>query len=200
MQYTATRDDFMKSVAFTGYRPVKLPFGYDFNHPDAVLLRAAIKNEYRRLISYGFNQFLTGGALGCDMMAAEVILELKEEYPRSAKISHWLCMPCYDYTAKWKEADRERLKKIANQSHAFYVSDKPYFNGCMQVRNEYMVNTSRVLVAVYDGKPGGTRNTVEYARSKNRKIIVIDPRQSMRIELVETPEDVQLLLNDNMEF
>ena len=200
MQIPVTSEEYMRSVAFTGYRPQKLSFGDDLTHPDAVRLRAAIKTEYRKLIQRGFNQFLTGGATGCDLMAAEVILELREEYPRKVKMTHWLCMPCFDHTAKWKDEDKERLEKIKEKSIAFYVSDRPYFNGCMQVRNEYMVNTSRVLVAVYDGKPGGTRNTVEYARSKNRKIIVIDPRQSMRIELVETPEDVQLLLNDNVEF
>lgn len=199
----ATREDILKSVAFTGYRPLKLPFGYDFNHPDAIRLRANIKAEFDRLIQRGFRQFLTGGALGCDMMAAEVILELKAEYPRRTGISHWLCLPCYDHNAKWREEDKERLEIIKEKSKTIYVSDSPYYNGCMQKRNCYMVDTSRVLVAVYDGQKGGTHNTVEYAKSKNRKVLIINPRQFMRIELIESPQDMQLFLSgddDNDDF
>ena len=199
MELSATKKDFLKSAAFTGYRPKKLPFGNDFNHPDALRLRANLRTEYERLIRRGFRQFLTGGALGCDLMAAEVILELKEEYGKKARIMHVLCMPCYDYTAKWSDQDKERLEKIKQNSVFFYVSDSPYYKGCMQKRNRYMVDTSRVLLAVYDGQSGGTRNTVEYARSRNRKLVIITPGQFMRIELIETVQDIQLMLTDDDE-
>lgn len=194
---TVTRYDIMRSAAFTGYRPQKLSFGNDLSHPDAIRLRANLKTEYERLIRHGFRQFLTGGALGCDLMAAEVILELKNETPRRVRISHWLCMPCLDHTARWSDADRERFEEIKSKSHAVYISETPYFKGCMQKRNQYMVDTSGALLAVYDGQSGGTRGTVEYAKSKNRKVVVINPKQSMRIELIHTPQDIQMLLTDD---
>ena len=200
MGLNATREDIMRSVAFTGYRPQKLPFGNDLDHPAAIRLRANLTAEYEKLIKRGFRQFLTGGALGSDMMAAEVILELKEKYHRKVNISHWLCMPCRGYTAKWSDADRERLRAIAQKSHAFFVSDTDYFKGCMQVRNRHMVDTSRVVLAVYDGQSGGTHNTVEYARAKGKKVIIIDPKQSMRIELVQSADDARLLLLDDEEY
>lgn len=196
MNPTAT-EDIIISAAFTGYRPQKLPFGNDLDHPDAIRLRANLKTEYERLIQRGFRHFLTGGALGSDMMAAEVILELAEKYQRKVRIIHWLCLPCLDYNARWSDADKERMKKIKEKSHVIYVSDTPYYNGCMQKRNRYMVDTSKVLVAVYDGQSGGTRSTVEYAKSKRRKVIVVDPKQFMRIELVSTQEDARLLLQDD---
>ena len=196
MEVPATREDVLRSVAFTGYRPKKLSFGNNLDHPNAIRLRDNLRAEYEKLIKRGFKQFLTGGALGCDMMAAEVILELKKKY-RRAKISHWLCMPCFDYNAKWSEQDKERLERIKQDSIYFYVSDSPYFKGCMQKRNRYMVDTSRVLLAVYDGKSGGTHNTVEYAKSKNRKVVVINPALSLRIELISSPADLQLLLTDD---
>ena len=187
----ATREDILLSVAITGYRPMKLPFGFDLNHPDAIRLRAMLKAEYERLIDNGFKHFLTGGALGCDMMAAEVILELKEEYrKKKIRIGHWLCLPCYDHDAKWNDADRERLAQIKQKSTTIYTSETPYYNGCMQVRNKYMVDTSRVLLGVYDGQKGGTHNTIEYAKKKNRKIILINPKTFMRMELILTPGDI----------
>lgn len=197
MEMPATRHDIMRSAAFTGYRPQKLPFGNDLSHPDAVRLRANLKTEYERLIKHGFTQFLTGGALGSDMMAAEVILELKEKLHGKAKIMHVLCLPCLDHNARWSDEDKERFEAIKKKSIFFYVSDTPYYNGCMQKRNRYMVDTSRVLLAVYDGQSGGTHTTVEYAKSKRRKVVVIRPKQFMRIELIETPQDVELLLADD---
>lgn len=194
MTANTSREDINISVAFTGYRPQKLPFGSDLTHPDAIRLRENLKTEYEKLIHLGFRQFLTGGALGSDMMAAEVILELMEKYRRTAKLSHWLCIPCRGHTAKWNAEDRAKLNKIAEKSHVIFVSDTPYYRGCMQVRNHYMVDSSRVLLAVYDGQSGGTHNTVEYARAKQKKVVVINPREFMRIELIETPSDAQLLL------
>lgn len=199
MMLNATREDIRVSAAFTGYRPHKLPFGNDLGHPDAIRLRENIKTEYIRLIRHGFRQFLTGGALGSDMMAAEVILELRQELRPMVRISHWVCMPCFDYTARWSDADKERLEKIKEKSNAFYVSECPYYNGCMQKRNQYMVDTSRALVSVYDGQSGGTHSTVEYAKRKNKKVIIIDPRQFMRIELVSSPMDAELLLMDDQD-
>lgn len=197
MTTNASPEDIKISVAFTGYRPQKLPFGNDLTHPDAIRLRESLKAEYEKLIKMGFRQFLTGGALGSDMMAAEVILELKEEYKRKVKLSHWMCVPCRNHTAKWSDKDRERLNKIAKQSHVTFVSDTPYYKGCMQVRNRYMVDTSRILLAVYDGQSGGTQSTVEYAQAKHRKVIVIDPRKLMRIELINNMEDVRLMFKDD---
>ena len=193
----ATRDDIMKSVAFTGYRPKKLSFGSDLSHPDAVRLRANLRTEYERLIKRGFRQFLTGGALGCDMMAAEIVLELKQHYGSNSGIMHVLCMPCFDYYAGWSSENKERLQKIRENSLSFYVSERPYFNGCMQKRNRYMVDTSRVLLAVYDGQSGGTHSTMEYAKSKNRKVIVVSPSQFIRVDLIHTHQDIQLMLNDD---
>lgn len=193
MALHATYDDIRKSVAFTGYRPKKLPFGNDLTHPDAIRLRATLKAEYEQLYKHGYRQFLTGGALGCDMMAAEVILELRQEYGgRRSGVFHVLCMPCHDYNANWSEEEKERLEKIKEKSFSFYVSDRPYFNGCMQARNRYMVDTSSILLAVYDGQKGGTQNTVEYAQKKEKKIIVIRPSNFMRVNLISSPSDIEL--------
>ena len=37
----------------------------------------------------------------------------------------------------------------------------------------YMVNNSDYVIAVWDGKPSGTGNTVRYAESKGKTIITI---------------------------
>ena len=46
---------------------------------------------------------------------------------------------------------------------------------CMQKRNEYMVDNSDYVVAVWDGGRRRTGNTVEYAKTKGEGIVRIDP-------------------------
>ena len=43
----------------------------------------------------------------------------------------------------------------------------------MSRRNRYMVDASSVLIAAYDGKPGGTMSTLLYAIRRGIEIIEI---------------------------
>lgn len=45
------------------------------------------------------------------------------------------------------------------------VCPDPYAVWKMQRRNERMVDHTDLLIAVWDGGPGGTANTIRYARS-----------------------------------
>ncbi len=50
-----------------------------------------------------------------------------------------------------------------------------YFNACMLIRNEYMVNKSDSVIAVWDGvEEGGTWYTVKYARKNGKTVNVIE--------------------------
>ena len=46
----------------------------------------------------------------------------------------------------------------------------------MQTRNEWMVDKADVVIACFDGTNGGTANCVNYAREKNKELIIIDPQ------------------------
>ena len=55
------------------------------------------------------------------------------------------------------------------------TSDDPYAAWKMQKRNEWMVDNSGAVIAVWDGTPSGTANTVKYARKQKKAVLVIDP-------------------------
>lgn len=46
-------------------------------------------------------------------------------------------------------------------------------------RNAYMVDHSSLVIAVYDGMAGGTKNTVDYAAARSVRIITLDPREGL---------------------
>jgi predicted Rossmann fold nucleotide-binding protein DprA/Smf involved in DNA uptake len=56
----------------------------------------------------------------------------------------------------------------------FYPDYVRYGKKAPFVRNKLIVNASDVIVAFWDGKSTGTNHSIEYARSKKIKVIIID--------------------------
>ena len=54
------------------------------------------------------------------------------------------------------------------------IYENGYTPDCMQARNKYMVDSSAVLLACFDGRPGGTMNTILYARRQGVQTVIID--------------------------
>lgn len=162
-----------KTCAFTGHRPQKLPF--DLNVEDARC--TALKEELRKQIinlieNENVTHFISGMALGTDLMAAEIVLDLKVSYPGITLES---AIPCETQAVKWTVSQRERYYDIAAQCDKETMLQSHYTPDCMDKRNRYMVDHADFILAVWNGKPSGTGRTVTYARGKNRTVIVIDP-------------------------
>lgn len=64
---------------------------------------------------------------------------------------------------------------FARADNIVLVSDCEYNSTVMQQRNEWMLDYSDVMIAVWDGSKGGTGNCVRYVKSKNKPIIEIRP-------------------------
>ena len=107
----------------------------------------------------GVRHFISGMAIGVDMYAAEIVLELKAEYPF---ITLEAAIPCETQAAKWSEPLRDRYYKIAELCDHETMLQKQYTSDCMQKRNQYMVNHADILLAVWDGSSSGTGSTVRY--------------------------------------
>lgn len=60
---------------FTGHRPDKLNVKEEE-------LRRLLEMEIRRAIARGFTTFITGMAVGTDLVAAEIVLRLREQNQR----------------------------------------------------------------------------------------------------------------------
>ena len=55
-----------------------------------------------------------------------------------------------------------------------------YDRWCMLRRDRYIVDRSAAVLAVFDGAPGGTQYTLNYAMDKKREILLLDPAQPDR--------------------
>ena len=89
------------NVCFTGHRTLKdeLVPGL-IEQIDVTIIRCA---------DSGRTNFITGGALGFDTLAAHRVLEIKKDRP---EIKLYLVLPCRDQTIRWKDLVRINDYKI----------------------------------------------------------------------------------------
>ena len=150
---------------FTGHRPDKMGFEEDKIKP---ILEKAIDDA----IADGYVTFITGMAMGTDIWAAEIVLERK----KINKSLHLICaLPHPDFDSRRSMIEKIRFNNIIQNADLVKEISDSYFGSCYQVRNEWMVDRSSLVIAVFNGQKGGTKNTIDYAKKKCVKIVNVVP-------------------------
>ena len=150
-----------KICAFSGHRIIPVA--------ERPVLCEQLKQLIRAMyLKKGIRTFMAGGALGFDMLAEMMVMNVRNEFPDIRLI---LAVPCADQDAKWRERDRLLYREILENVDRVDVLHERYCNGCMQERNRYMVDRAAVLVAYLTHPSGGTAYTVRYAQSKGVPVI-----------------------------
>ena len=163
----------IKILAFTGLRPHKLPWGTNEEHPACLSLQMAIRERLIWLIeNENVRHMISGMAMGIDMICAELVLELKNICP---DVTLEAAIPCRGQDLLWSQKYRNRYGQILERCDSIHVVSEEYTDDCMERRNKYMVDKCDLLLAVWNGKPGGTGNTISHAKKQGKQIIMIDP-------------------------
>lgn len=124
--------------------------------------------------------FISGGALGTDLMCFVTIEVIKDMYP-NFKITNELAIPYSGHESKWSEEWKSKLdkcKRVANiitnvETIDNYKSNNVYQK--LQKRNEYMIDESDLVIALWDNiEKGGTWNAIKYANSKNKELKIFE--------------------------
>ena len=149
---------------FTGHRPEKLSL------PESEV-KAELEKEIRLAIADGINVFIVGMAPGVDIWAAEVILELREKEELPLKLI--AASPHPGFENRWSLDWQKRYAVIMSKADFIKEVCAHYSRGCYQIRNEWMVDHSARVIAVWNGSPSGTKNTVMYAKRKGVPVINI---------------------------
>ena len=160
-----------QTCCFTGHRPDKLPWGTDERDPRCLALKRSMAREVERLCRRGCRHFITCMARGSDLYFAETVLELKEIYPHITLVG---AGPCDSQAARWPEEERRRWRAVLDRCDAETLVQQHYDRGCMHRRDRYMVDNSSVVLAVFDGTPGGTLYTLNYAMNRKLEILLLD--------------------------
>lgn len=148
--------------AFSGHRQI-----YRI-HTDTLPER--LSETIDMLIESGVCRFCSGGAIGFDLLAAELVLKKRSE---GADISLSMILPCRDQTKRWPAALRSAQKSILERAdEVVYITDK-YDQFCMHLRNRRLVDESDILLCYLMREASGTAYTKNYAEDMGRKVINI---------------------------
>lgn len=151
-------------ACFTGYRPMKYPWGFNENDIRCINMKKRLIVEIEKAIINGFHTFYCGMALGFDMICAEIIIDFKHKYSNIRLIA---VLPCKNQDIKWQEKYKHKYKQILNKADEVYCMYEEYIGSkCMLERNYYMIDNSKLVISLYDGKEGGTKNTLDYEKKR----------------------------------
>lgn len=156
------------TCCFTGHRAEKLPWGHREDDPRCQALKGLIADVLRDIYDSGWRHFLCGMATGGDMYFGEAVAAMREERP---DITLEAAIPYDSQDRNWSAPLRARYARLTEACDMVTVLRSDYAPGCMMDRNRYMVDRSSLLIAAFDGKPGGTLNTQRYAESRGLTII-----------------------------
>lgn len=153
----------LRRCSFTGHR--RLP------EPEA-FIRARLEPLLVRCIQLGCQEFLSGMALGFDLLAAQAVLDLKQRFDH-IRLTAVLPCPPEEQTLRWSEAQRRRYNATLDQADRTVVVSPRYTGYCMGLRNRYLVDNCTLLIAYQYQTGGGTVFTTEYARRKNCPVLFL---------------------------
>ena len=137
-------------VTFCGHREIS---------DSAGSIRTWLNGTVESLIQRGANLFYLGGYGAFDRMAASVVGEMKRTYPTIQSV---LVLPYLDSTLDPSGYDGTTYPSLENVPRRFAIVR----------RNEWMVQTSDVLVAYVLYTWGGAVKTLEYAQRKKKEVIL----------------------------
>ena len=162
-------DDYMEqrkfcraaTAAFSGHRFI------DASQRGHVKKR--LSNAVLDAYGHGIRNFISGFAIGFDMMAAEVVVSLKQSHP---DITLTAAIPFNGQASRFSLYDRKRYDRLLKEADEVIVLSDSYYPRCFLERDEFMVNNASSLIAYYDGREkGGTFFTIRKAMAQNIPIV-----------------------------
>ena len=169
-----------KRCAFTGYRPAKMPFGYDEDCKPALDFKKRLRETIEILILQGYGHMISGGAQGMDIIAAETVIDLRRDYP---DVTLEMAIPFAGQADRWSADRRARWQHCIDEADMITLLSREFTKGCLFARNRYMVIQADLLLACYDGKEGGTRHCIEFAKQSGCEVCLIPPVKKKRSTL-----------------
>ena len=153
---------------FTGHRESKLPWGENESDVRCIELKQRLYDAVEAVYRSGKRHFICGMASGCDIYFCEAVIKLREEHP---EVSLEAAIPFEEQSKLWSPRQKRRYDRLVSECDYQTVVQRDYSPECYARRNRYMVDCSSVLIAAFNGRPGGTMSTLLYAMRQGVEII-----------------------------
>lgn len=163
----------MSIIAGTGHRPAKLFARHPYSQANHKRLVSYLTEDMIALDAAHPPIIISGMALGFDQAFAQAALDLG--WTLHAYI------PFIGQEKRWPSSSQQYYHRLLEQADRIVECSSPgYAAWKMQHRNQMMVDAADMLMALWNGSPGGTANAVKYAESIGRRIHYIRIPKSWR--------------------
>ena len=177
----------MKTIVASGYQGHELGI-FDQKHKGIYFIKKAIEQRLRLLIEEGLEWVIISGQLGVELWSAEVVLQLKREFPQ---LQLAVLTPFLQQEERWQEATKTYYQEIIQQADfQDSITRRPYDNPAqLKQKNEFLISKADGLLLLYDEeKPGSPTYYLEIAQKKQLK-------EDFPI-LIITPADLDILVQE----
>jgi uncharacterized phage-like protein YoqJ len=138
---------------FTGHRPEKLKRTEEE-------ITQCLEDAILKAINDGYTSFITGMARGVDIWAGQIVQRLRQSNPDLRLIVALSYPGC---ESRWSASWKKQYAEVLSAADLVECINSKYSTVSFQKRDEWMVDQSARVIAVFDGVPGGTKNTIDYA-------------------------------------
>jgi uncharacterized phage-like protein YoqJ len=161
-------DNHAKACSFTGHRESKLPWQADESDSRCLDIKEKIADTVEAIYHSGIRHYICGMANGCDMYFCEAVIALRAAHD---DITLEAAIPWKGQADAWASALKKRYLKLVEDCDYYTLVQNEYTPDCFMRRNRYMVDNSSVIIAAYNGSPGGTMKTMLYALRQGLEIV-----------------------------
>ncbi|MDA9471997.1 DUF1273 domain-containing protein [Enterococcus sp. 5H] len=145
----------VKTLYVTGYKSFEIGVFQD-NDPKITVIKKVLKREISDYLNAGLEWVLVSGNLGTEIWAAEVVAELKNDYP---DLKLGIIYPFKEFGSNWNEKNQGNLTKIEGLAdYVDSVSHQPYQSPAqLKMHTKFLLEHSGASLLVYDKEyPGKT--------------------------------------------
>lgn len=156
-------------LGVTGHKPNKLG-SYKIPNPTYNFVMA---ETAKTVLEYKPSKIITGLCIGYAQWVAELAIKLN--------IPFIAAVPFMGQELLWSKDAQSTYRQLLHHADVVeVVSPGGFASWKMQARNQWIVNNCTLLLAAFDGSPGGTYNCLDYAKEQDKKIKIINPLEARK--------------------
>ncbi len=138
----------------TGYKSFELNI-FKYDAPEVYYLKAFIRHKLLQYIDEGLEWVLIQGQLGIELWTAEVVIDLRVEYP---DLKLGIITPFYGHTSKWNEQNQMKYNKIAQETDFMESVHHTEYEGPYQFKqtDQFILDHTDMTILIYDEEQEGS--------------------------------------------
>lgn len=140
------------SCAVIGQHPTRFKFKYNEYMTSCKRIKKRMHDVFVSLYQRGVRCFFIGGALGVDMWAGEILLNMQRQTEYQELQVIMVC-PFPGHDVRWDPKSQARQRKLCEGCTKVLMGTEHPGSEGYKKRTEYMMKRADYVVAVYDNDP-----------------------------------------------